>query len=104
MARMMSTDDQVSVKISVSVHCLIEFDTESLESTRANTKTNQRKKMVADSRSKTRAKPTNQAITVPGPSKQLPADMAEFKIMFVELKELREEARERDKERKKMPR
>ena len=102
MARMMATDDQTCVKNNVGAHCLSGSDTESLESTRANTKTKQRKKMAADSKSKTRAKHAehaDQTTTVPGSSEQLPADMAEFKTMFAELKELREEAREKERKR-----
>ena len=45
-----------------------------------------------------RAKHADQAAEVQGLSDQLLADMAQFKMMFAELKELREEAREREED------
>lgn len=92
MARMMSTEEQPSVT-SENVHCLSESDSETRENTRANTKTKQRKKMAADSKVKTRGKNTDSTHQTVA-SEQTPEGMAEFKLMFAELRELRREAKE----------
>ena len=55
--------------------------------------------MAADSKAKIRAQNADPTNAVQGTREQLTADIAEFKLMFTELRELRQDAWEAERKR-----
>ena len=97
MARMMSTDEQPNLANNHTAYGLSE--SESLESTQATTKTKQRKKMAADSKTKTREKITEPGTMQLAPSDLQTSEMAEMKSILSELMELKRDARAAEEKR-----